>query len=70
MQMKLFVQRLDPRAPLPAYQTPGSAAMDLAALLDAPVTIAPRALVNIPTGLAIALPDAGWVALVLSLIHI
>ena len=64
MQMKLFVQRLDPRAPLPAYQTPGSAAMDLAALLDAPVTIAPRALVNIPTGLAIALPDAGWVALV------
>ena len=29
MQMKLFVQRLDPRAPLPAYQTPGSAAMDL-----------------------------------------
>ena len=62
MQMKLFVQRLDPRAPLPAYQTPGSAAMDLAALLDAPVTIAPRALVNIPPGLAIALPDAGGVA--------
>ena len=30
MQMKLFVQRLDPRAPLPACQTPGSAAMDLA----------------------------------------
>ena len=46
------------------YSSGTNAAMDLAALLDAPVTIAPRALVNIPTGLAIALPDAGWVALV------
>lgn len=64
MHMKLFVKRLDPRVQLPAYQTPGAAAMDLAALLDAPVTIAPRQLVSIPTGLAIALPDAGWVALV------
>lgn len=64
MEMKLCVKRLDPRAQLPAYQTPGAAAMDLAALLDAPVTIAPRQLVSIPTGLAIALPDAGWVALV------
>ena len=64
MQMKLFVKRLDPRAVLPAYQTPGSAAMDLAAVLDEPVTVMPRALVSIPTGLAIALPGPGWVALV------
>ena len=64
MQMKLFVKRLDPRVQLPAYQTPGAAAMDLAALLDEPVTIAPRQLASIPTGLAIALPDPGWVALV------
>ena len=64
MHMKLFVKRLDPRVQLPAYQTPGAAAQDLAALLDAPVTIAPRQLASIPTGLAIALPDAGWVALV------
>ena len=64
MHMKLFVKRLDPRVQLPAYQTPGAAAMDLAALLDAPVTIAPRQLASISTGLAIALPDAGWVALV------
>ena len=49
MQMKLFVKRLDPRAALPAYQTPGSAAMDLAAVLDEP---------------AIALPGPEWVALV------
>ena len=64
MHTKLFVKRLDPRVQLPAYQTPGAAAMDLAALLDEPLTVAPRALVSIPTGLAIALPDAGWVALI------
>jgi len=64
MHTKLFVKRLDPRVQLPAYQTPGAAAIDLAALLDEPLTVAPRALVSIPTGLAIALPDAGWVALI------
>lgn len=64
MDTILFVKRLDPRAPLPAYQTPGSAAMDLAALLDEPVTIAPRELVSIPTGLAAALPSAEYAALV------
>lgn len=64
MQPKLLIQRLDPRAQLPAYQTAGAAAMDLAALLDGPVTIAPRQLVSIPTGIAIALPGPEWVALV------
>lgn len=62
-ETKLFVKRLDPRAQLPAYQTPGSAAMDLAALLDGPLTIAPGGRVSVPTGLSIALPDNGWVAL-------
>lgn len=64
MQTNLFVKRLDPRVRLPAYQTPGSAAMDLAALLDEPLTLAPHSLASVPTGLAIALPDAGWVALI------
>ena len=43
--------------PLPAYQTLGSAGMDLAAALEEPVKIEPAAIVRIPTGLAIALPD-------------
>ena len=64
MHTKLFVKRLDPRVQLPAYQTPGAAAMDLAALLEEPLTVAPRALVSIPARLASALPDAGWVALI------
>ena len=66
MNTKIFFQKLDPRACLPQYQTSGSAAMDLHALLDAPVTIAPRQLVTIPTGLAMALPDENWVGLVLA----
>ena len=65
MDTTLHVKRLDPRAQLPAYQTPGSAAMDLAALLDQPLTLDPGERSFVPTGLAIALPDSGWVALLL-----
>ena len=32
---------LDPRAKVPAYATPGSAAADLCAVLDEPLTLAP-----------------------------
>ena len=42
--------------PLPAYATAGSAGMDLAAAVDAPVTLAPGARALIGTGFAIALP--------------
>lgn len=36
--------------------------MDLCACIDAPVTIAPGSLAMIPTGIAIALPQAGCAA--------
>ena len=62
--MNLYIKKLHEDAKIPAYQTEGSAAMDLSAVLDAPVTIQPRGLVMIPTGLAVALPDANWVALI------
>ena len=44
--------------PLPAYQTPLAAGLDLLAAVaaDAPVTIAPGERASIPTGLALALP--------------
>ena len=51
-------------AQLPQYATPGSAAADLCAVLEAPLTLAPRERAVIPTGVAIALPHAGFVALV------
>ena len=57
-------KKLDPRAKLPAYATPGAAAADLCALLDEPLTIAPGQRTLVPTGLAIELPGAGFVALV------
>ena len=41
---------------LPAYATPGAAGMDLLAAVAAPLVIAPRQRVLVPTGLAIALP--------------
>ena len=55
--------RLDPRAVAPAYATPGAAAADLCAVLDAPLTLQPGQRAMIPTGLAIELPDANCVAL-------
>ena len=48
---------LDERAKVPAYATPGSAAADLCAVLDEPMTL-------VPTGLAIELPGPHSVALV------
>ncbi len=62
MHTKLFVKRLDPRVQLPAYQTPGAAAMDLAALLEEPLTVAPRGSgVYTPQGLPSLCPTlAGW----------
>ena len=45
--------------PLPSYESPGAAGMDLRAAVeaDAPVVLEPGARAAIPTGLAIALPE-------------
>ena len=55
---------LDTRAKVPSYATPGSAAADLCAVLDAPLTLAPMERALVPTGLAIELPGPHSVALV------
>jgi dUTP pyrophosphatase len=47
--------------PLPAYATPGSAGLDLAAAVEAPLRLAPGGRAAVPTGLALALPE-GWEA--------
>lgn len=66
--MELKIKALSPKIgkeiPLPYYATPGAAAMDLHACMDESVTIAPGQRATIKTGIAIALPDAGYVALV------
>ncbi len=62
-QVEITVTRLPHNAdlPLPAYETTQSAGMDLAAAINAPMTLAPGKRAMVPTGLAIALP-AGYEA--------
>ena len=66
--MELNIKAVSPKVgaeiPFPFYATPGSAAMDLCACTDAPVELPPRQIVSLPTGIAIALPSAEYVALV------
>lgn len=45
------------QAPLPRYQTHGSAGMDLHAAVPAPIVLASLARIKIPTGLALAIPE-------------
>ncbi|MEZ4233710.1 MAG: dUTP diphosphatase [Polyangiaceae bacterium] len=57
MQPKVLLKRVgDVEVPLPAYQTPGSAGLDLCAALASALTIAPGDRRLIPTGLAMAIP--------------
>ena len=64
LKIKAVSDKIGKDIPYPFYATAGAAAMDLCACMDAPVEVAPRALVSIPTGIAIALPSADYVALV------
>lgn len=50
--------------PLPAYETPGAAGMDLTAALDEPLELLPGQRALVPTGIAIALPGPHLVALI------
>ena len=54
--MKVLFKKLNDKAVIPSYQTTHAAAMDIAACLDEPVTIAPHERALIPTGFAMALP--------------
>ena len=66
--MELKIKALSPKIgtqiPAPFYASAGAAAMDLHACIDAPVVIPAGGRAVIPTGLAIALPSADYVALV------
>lgn len=56
MKMKVHVLPNGEGLELPAYQTPGSAGMDLRAAIEAPVVLAPGERAAIPTGLQVAVP--------------
>ena len=65
IELKILDARIGTDFPLPAYATPGSAGMDLRALLDAPITLAPGDTTLVPTGLAIHIQDPGLCATIL-----
>ena len=59
--MKVPIHRLDPGVPLPKYETDGAAGFDLAASTD--MTIAPGAVVLVPTGLVVQVPPQHFLAI-------
>ncbi|MCE8030266.1 dUTP diphosphatase [Billgrantia desiderata] len=63
LEVKLLDERL--RDYMPQYATLGSAGMDLRALLDEPLTIAPGQCELVRTGLAIHIGDPGLAGLIL-----
>lgn len=62
MENKLRIKRVRDNAVIPKRATEGSAGMDLYACIDSPVTVKPGDLALIPTGIAIELPCAEFVA--------
>ena len=56
MKIKLKIKRIRDVS-MPAYQTEGSAGMDLRAAVDPPVTLAPGERVLVPTGLIVEIPS-------------
>lgn len=65
LQIKLLDPRFGGEWPLPEYATASSAALDLRAAIDAPLTIEPGQAELVPSGIAIHLADPALCALVL-----
>ncbi|WP_115716995.1 dUTP diphosphatase [Gallaecimonas mangrovi] len=65
IQLKILDPRVGNEFPLPAYATEGSAGLDLRAVIDGPIELAPGATTLIPTGLAIYIQDPGLCATIL-----
>ncbi|MDR6180553.1 dUTP pyrophosphatase [Pseudomonas sp. SORGH_AS 211] len=65
LQAKILDPRLGRDFPLPSYATPGSAGLDLRAMLQEDLVLEPGRTVLIPTGLAIHVADPSLAALIL-----
>lgn len=65
LQLKILDSRLGEAFPLPDYATEGSAGMDLRAMLDAPLDLAPGQTELLPTGIAIHIADPALAAVIL-----
>jgi dUTP pyrophosphatase len=65
VELKILDPRVGRDIPLPSAATPGSAGMDLRAVLDAPLTLEPGASALIATGIAIHIGDPDYCAVIL-----
>ena len=65
LQAKILDPRLGSEFPLPQYATPGSAGLDLRAMLKQELILEPGQTVLIPTGLSIYIGDPSLAALIL-----
>jgi dUTP pyrophosphatase len=65
LKVRILDKRIGTEFPLPAYATAGSAGLDLRAVLDAPLVLAPGKAELLPTGLAIHIDDPGLAAVIL-----
>jgi dUTP pyrophosphatase len=65
VELKILDRRLGDQILLPAPATSGSAGMDLRAVLDAPLTLAPGDSALIPTGIAIHIGNPDYCAMIL-----
>ncbi|MFD2113954.1 dUTP diphosphatase [Thiorhodococcus fuscus] len=65
LEVKILDLRLGRDFPLPAYATEGSAGLDLRAMLDAPLDLAPGATELLPTGMAVHIAEPGVAGMIL-----
>lgn len=65
LQAKILDPRLGQDFPLPTYATPGSAGLDLRAMLQTDTILEPGQTLLIPTGLSIHIADPALAAMVL-----
>lgn len=65
LQVKILDPRFGTEWELPSYATSGSAAMDLRAAIDAPLTLQPGDATLIPSGLSIHVEDPSLCAMIL-----
>jgi len=65
VKIRVMDPRLGGEFPMPDYATPGSAGMDLRAMVDAPLALAPGMTELLPTGFAMHIADPGLAAVIL-----
>lgn len=65
IQLKILDERIGSQYPLPSYGTPGSAGIDLRAIIDEPLSLAPGKTELISTGISIYIADPNIAATIL-----